>query len=332
MTARLDTGEAEVLTRRHFGIDGDATELGGERTQNFRVRTPGGAFTLKVSDPQESMECVLLENAALVHIERTAPAIPAPRVVPALDGAAAVALGPQDGRHLRLLTYLEGTPLTTVETPTRALRHAIGEAVAGLDAALARFDHPFSRRRDLIWDVKNIGRLRPFLPLIEAKRRPLAEDMLARFEALAGPHMARLPAQAVHSDMNGQNILVEGNGGERLAGFLDFGDLVHAPRLVDLAGAALLQVRGSADDMENVADIFDAYDRASPLEPLEIALLPEFMIARCVINVAVTEFLAERDPANRAYIMKNNPASWMRLERLSRHPFGNILQQRRSMP
>lgn len=318
MTARLDTIAAQDLTLHHFGVDGQATELGGERTQNFRIRTAAGtAFTLKVSDPEESIDGVLLESAALLHIENAAPEINAPRIVRTPGGETSVFLGEADGRYLRLLTYLEGTPLSLIEAPGSALRDAVGEAVAGLDIALAGFDHPYAGERDLIWDVRNISRLRQHLPLIDAERRPLAEAMLDRFEATAGPEFAKLPAQAVHSDMNGQNILVDG---DRLAGFLDFGDLVHAPRLVDLAGAALLQIRGSDTDLKEAADIVVAYNRTAPLTELEIELLPEFMIARCVINVLVTEFLADRDPANRSYIMKNNPASWKRLERLSSLP------------
>lgn len=329
MTEKLDTAAAEALALRHFGVAGSATELGGERTQNFRIRTAGAeAFTLKVSDPQEDAEIIALENAALRHVARVAPALPAPRVMLALTGTDVVFLGSEDGRHLRLLTYLEGIPLSVADAPSPALRDAIGRGVAALDRALSSFAHPFSRQRDLIWDVKNIGRVRPFLALIDPKRRPLAENMLNRFEAVVGSGMARLPAQIVHSDMNGQNILVDRSASERLAGFLDFGDLVHAPRIVDLAGAALLQLRGDADDLQNAADVVRGYHQASPLAQLEVELLAEFMIARCVINVTVTEFLADRDPANRPYIMKNNPASWMRLERLStlpQTPFRNIL-------
>ncbi|EYR78352.1 hypothetical protein AKG11_20600 [Shinella sp. SUS2] len=329
MTARFDAAEAEGVVWRYFGVIGQASELGGERTQNFRIRTPEGlAFTLKVSDPQESPDGTLLESAALRHIEHVATDIAAPRVLPALNGESSVFLGIEDGRHLRLLTYIEGTPFAFIDTPTRMLRRAVGEAVASLDAALESFVHPYLRQRDLIWDVKNIARLRPFLALIDEDRRPLVEAMLDRFETVAGPHMAALPAQAVHSDMNGQNILVASEAKDRLSGFLDFGDLVYAPRLVDLAGAALLQVQGGENDLRNTCDVVEAYHRVLPLKDLEITLLPEFMIARCVINVVVTELLAARDPANRSYIMKNNPVSWMRLERLSalpQNPFRNTL-------
>lgn len=333
MMARITTIDAEALTRKHFGIDGQAIELGGERTQNFRIRVANGpTFTLKVSDPQESIESVLLENAVLLHIEKTAPEISAPRVTSAINGEPIVPMALNDSRYLRLLTYLEGTPLSSVALSSRALRQTIGQAVANLDNALASFDHSYAHERDLIWDVKNISRLREHLLLIEEDRRPLAQAMLDRFETLAKPQIAYLPTQAAHSDMNGQNILING---EQLAGFLDFGDLVHAPRLVDLAGAALLQICGEEDDCENATDVVSAYHNASPLSELEFTLLPEFMIARCVINVIVTEFLADSDPANRPYIMKNNPASWLRLKRLSalsQNPFSTIHQKLRRMP
>lgn len=321
MTTRIGGRDAELLTLRYFGVVGAAAELGGERTQNFRIRSlDGKSFTLKVSAPGEDDGAVLLETAALLHIERVAPEIAAPRMIPALDGQESVYLGSHDGRYLRLLTFLAGTPLAILDKPSARLRRVIGHSVAALDEALRSFDHPLVRQRDLIWDIKNIGKVKPFLKLINPQRRPLAESMLQRFEAVAGPCMADLPAQPVHSDMNGQNILVDPHNCDRLAGFLDFGDLVYAPRLVDLAGAALLQICRSDDDLQAVADVARAYHGSSSLTPLEIEILPEFMIARCIINVAVTEWLASRQPANRAYIMKNNPASWARLERLRSLP------------
>ncbi|MEN5279311.1 phosphotransferase [Brucella sp. TWI432] len=328
MMQRLTSIDAETLTRKHFGIHGQATELGGERTQNFRIRVANGpTFTLKVSDPQESIDSVLLENAALLHIEQAAPEIPAPRVTSTINGEMIVPIALDDGRYLQLLTYLEGTPLSSVGLSSRALRQTIGRSVANLDNALSAFDHDYASERNLIWDVKNISRLRAHLNLIDTDRCPLAQAMLDRFETVALPQIVQLPTQAVHSDMNGQNILTDG---DKLAGFLDFGDLVYAPRLVDLAGAALLQIRGEKYDFENAADVVSAYHSVAPLSDLECTLLPEFMIARCVINVIVTEFLADTDPANRPYIMKNNPASWMRLKRLSalsQNPFNTILQK-----
>lgn len=321
MTDRLHCAEAEGLAALHFGVSGKATELGGERTQNFRIRTGDGrTFTLKVSDPQEGVDSVLLENAALLHVERRAPGIIAPRVVPALDGSDLIPPGPQDRRYLRLLTYVPGTPLASACNSSAELRRNIGQGVAALDEALRDFVHPHATGRDLIWDVKNIGQIKPFLPLIAAGRRPLAEAMLERFGRIAGPHLPQLPAQVVHSDMNGQNILVDPDNAARLAGFLDFGDIVHAPRIVDLAGAALLQLDFPGDAPQMVAEVAVAYHGIAPLDEREINLLPEFMIARCVINVAVTEWLAAHDPENRAYIMKNNPASWARLEKLSALP------------
>lgn len=325
MTDRLNVSQAQALARQYFDVEGQLTELGGERTQNFRVQAADGSgFTLKVSDPQESVDGVLLENEALLHIEKVAAEIAVPRVTRSIGGEAFAYLGPDDGRYLRLLTYLEGMPLSTIAEPSKALRRAVGDGVAKLDKALASFNHPYLGTRDLIWDVKNISRLRPYIELIDAARRPLAQAMLDRFETIAAPRLAQLPAQAVHSDMNAQNILVNA---DQLAGFLDFGDLVHAPRIIDLAGAALLQIRDGEDDLSNAVDVAVSYHNASSLSELEIDFLPELMMARCIINVIVTEFLADRDPANRNYIMKNNPVSWMRLERLSSlslNPFTNV--------
>lgn len=326
MTLNLSPERAQALSIRHFGIRGTASNLGGERTQNIRIRTDEGkSFTLKVSDPDEAIDCVELENAALIHIEAAAPQICAPRVVPALNGEATVLLEKDDTRHLRLLTYVEGTPFALVSKPTKALAHSIGKGVAALDAALSSFHHPFSIQRDLLWDIKKIGRTRSFITLINRDRRSLVEEMFERFEENVAPHWSDLPMQAVHSDMNAQNILING---ENLAGFIDFGDLVYGPRLVDLAGATLLQIGLDGSDWDKASELVYAYDQHSELNESEMRILPDIMIARCLINLCVTEFLADRDPANRPYIMKNNETSWRRLTQLAslkQHPFLNLL-------
>lgn len=326
VSTRLSTDEAQALSLRHFGIRGTVSNLGGERTQNIRIWTDEGkSFTLKVSDPDEAVECVELENAALRHIEAVAPQVCAPRVVPTLNGEDTVLLERDDNRYLRLLTYIEGTPFSLSKDPPKVLAQAIGKGLAQLDAALLSFHDPFSISRDLLWDIKKIERTKSFIPLVNRDRRSLVEEMFQRFEENVEQHWAHLPTQSVHSDMNGQNILIDG---ENLAGFIDFGDLVYGPRLVDLAGATLLQVCRNSSDWEKASEVVRAYHQVSQLDEIEIKILPDVMIARCLINLCVTEFLAELDPGNRQYIMKNNDASWKRLTQLSflkQHPFLNIL-------
>lgn len=318
MTARLDQAEAEATAAHHFGVKGTAKELGGERTQNFQIADESGAsFTLKISDPDEDIGLLSLENAALAHIDKRAAALAAPRVIAALDGERSARLQPGDPRHVRLFSYLAGTPLAHSAHRSPVQRRNLGVAVAALDVALQDFEHPLAAKRDLIWDVANIARVRAFLDLIDADRRPLAEAMLDRFENLAAPLIPSLPTQIVHSDINGQNILANAHKPDEIAGILDFGDLVQGPRVIDLAGAALLQMEAGQHDLTPVADVLSAYHGKARLTELEIDLLADVMIARCVINVTVTEELASKNPANRSYFMKNNPASWSRLERLA---------------
>lgn len=326
---RLDDERAAFLAREHFGVDGRAEEMGGERTQNFRIRTATGQdWTLKVSDPAEGRELVDLESLALMHLELHAPEIGMPRVARAPSGDFAVPLG--DGRYIRLFSFLRGRPFNTLSEPSQALRQSIGAGIARLDQALESFSHPVAVSRDLLWDPRRMDRTRGFMALMDPVRRPLAEAVMARIDRDLLPALGVLPQQAIHNDMNAQNILVDGANDHALGGFLDFGDLVRSARVIDLSGACAVQITeasiASGQWLRDVADVVRGYQLVQRLTSEEKALLIDFILLRSLINVCVTEKLASLDPANRTYIMKNNSASWMRLDLLCDLPGSTLVE------
>ena len=99
-----------ALAETH-GIAARRERLAGEYDLNFRVLTDGTAtHVLKVMRPGCDPGLVEMQCAALAHLAHTAPAVPLPRVVPALDGASVVTRDGPDGqpRLLWLVTLLDG--------------------------------------------------------------------------------------------------------------------------------------------------------------------------------------------------------------------------------
>ncbi|MGT2492207.1 phosphotransferase [Cupriavidus basilensis] len=81
-----------------------------------------------------------------------------------------------------------------------------------------------------------------------------------RFATNVQPRLPRLARPGpIHNDFNIYNVLVDPRDHTRIAGVLDFGDMVHAPLIDDLAVAAAYQVDPAGDTMATLADFVAAY-------------------------------------------------------------------------
>lgn len=114
--------------------------------------------------------------------------------------------------------------------------------LARLDIALSGFDHPAGALQ-LPWDIQRADSARGLLvDVADDARRALVHGALDRFEHDAKPVLHALPTQPIHNDFNSYNLLVDANDTDRIAAVLDFGDMVRAPTVDDLAVAAAYQI------------------------------------------------------------------------------------------
>ena len=65
--------------------------------------------------------------------------------------------------------------------------------------------------------------------------------MLDRFDSIA-PQFPDWRWQVVHNDLNPHNVLCAPDAPDRIAGVLDFGDMVRTPLVCDLAVAAAYRI------------------------------------------------------------------------------------------
>lgn len=300
------TAEASAaLLLAHWGLTGTLDRLTSERDLNWRVSTPQGRFVLKFANVAEDPEITRFQNLALQHVAQRDPDLPVPRVVPALSGATDVAL--PSGSLMRLLTYLEGRPMHLAPAGP-GLRRAMGATAARLTRALEGFSHP-AAGHVLQWDIKQAGRLRPLLPAIaDPALRALCARWLDLFDARLAPALQALPWQVVHADLNPHNVLTDAGDHAKIAGVLDFGDMVHTPRICDLAVAAsyLLDQDNALDAL---ADIARAWEAELPLLPAERAVLPGLTAIRMVTTIALASHRAALYPENAPYILRNLPTA-----------------------
>ncbi|MEX0707423.1 MAG: phosphotransferase, partial [Woeseia sp.] len=94
-------------------------------------------------------------------------------------------------------------------------------------------------------------------------------------------------AQVVHNDMNPANVLVEPGRPDRMAGIIDFGDMLHAPLIVDVAVAASYLRTSDADVLKWIAELVAGYHQISALDGTETDLLYDLISTRLAATVAI---------------------------------------------
>ncbi|MCX7288778.1 MAG: phosphotransferase [Rhodobacterales bacterium] len=309
---QLEAAKLASLARTYWGVTGSLTSLTSERDQNHRLDTQNGSFVLKLANSAEDPALTEAQTLALLHVEATAPDLPAPRVVAARDGRTIIST--PDGA-LRLLTWCEGIPLALLPR-SPGLSTAIGRALGRLDATLSTYHHP-ATDHPLLWDIRNAAGLAPLIPSLPTDLQPQAAAYLRRFDSHIAPALARLPRQVIHGDFNPHNLLADPARPDVLTGILDFGDMTLSHRICDLAVAGSYLIDPEAP-LGLLMPLVTGYHATNPLHADEIAVLPDLLTARLITTLTISAWRAARYPENAPYILRNAPASRTGLAALGR--------------
>jgi len=312
-------GEAQTLADRHFGLTGAIEPLYSERDQNFRLRTSSGDWTLKIASVEEAPEVIDCQIQALRHIERVDPGLPVPRVHPARDGSARVTVSRGADSHIvYLLSYLPGVIADNAPlTETLLRRH--GEMTARLGRAMRGFFHPAAGGRELLWDLRMAPRFLPHVDkLQDPARRGTVREFIENFAAVTLPRLEGMRAQIIHGDVNPHNLLVDPAETDRITGIIDFGDMIHAPLILDLASAVsdfLLDKDHVVDVIEAVADGFHS---VTALEPAEADVLYDLIVMRLLLAALIAAWRMAEMPGTPNYLNANFDGKFEVLDELQR--------------
>ena len=300
-----------------YGLRGEFTSLNSERDQNFRVTSErDGRFVVKLYNRAEAPGVADFQTQALLHIERQDSTLAVPRVRPTLDGAPTTLIpGPNGSSHIvRVLTYLEGDLLEDTPNSPTLLRN-VGKTMARLDLALRGFFHPHARH-DLLWDLTRVPEHRRHTHHIPDKdARQNVESVFEHFETRVAPVLAGLRAQVIHNDANGSNVLVDPDDATRVAGVLDFGDMLHGPLIVELAMACDLPAPRDEDPIGVMTHIAAGFDSVVPLEESELDLLYDLVLTRWAVTAAIIAWRRAETPEQPGYLLDYEQPCWESLAR-----------------
>jgi len=283
---KFATEVVAAVVAEQYDLRGDYTELVSERDQNFRLITSAGnAFVVKVTGLNEDRMATDFQIAALSHFEENGFNY-APRVFRAVSGEKRSVITSDSGQEycLRVVTWLDGNLLKDVELTANNARR-FGQRLAELDQSLESFEFDGDGQAGL-WDMQQVLQLRDLLPHVnDAKVQHYARGVLTRFDDTVLSELGTLTRQAIHNDANPENILIDAD--DNVSGFIDFGDALKAPRIIDVATAASYLRAGGDDPLRFIAAFIEGYQQRNPLSDTECNLLFDLIRTRLAMTLIV---------------------------------------------
>ena len=283
------------IARDVYALTGTADPLPSYADQNFRLRATGGQeFVLKIANADEDQAFLAAHNEAMAILEARGVAY-CPRLIQTPSGEDFVKLQTDGFTYLgRLITWLPGEVLATCEQSPGLLRE-LGVCVGQLDAALTDFDHPALHRGSFAWDLQNAGAVidANMSAVDDPQMRQHIERIRETFRTRVEPRLPELPQGVIHNDANDYNVLVSG---QRIAGLIDFGDMVYSQLVSDLAIATAYAILDKPDPLCCAATIAAGYHSARPLSDAELSVLWPMACARLAVSACMAAVEQRKRP------------------------------------
>jgi hypothetical protein len=313
--------EAERIALNYFDLFRDLSELPSERDQNFLVTNRDDAkFVLKISNRGEPKGVLRFQNQVLNRIKRNNSTITVPEVVRSIKGKKINRISDTNNhKHfVRLLTYLPGQVMATVDGPKEELQLELGSYLGHLDKALTGYWHPMARR-PLLWSLyRAVEVIQDGMSYLkDSERVAIVESFLNDYQANGAPILNELPSGVIHNDANDHNVIVSRShsGKLQIGGLIDFGDMVYGPYVYEPAVAAAYAMLGEDDVIAAASRVIEGYHRVLQLGPSEVEIFYYLIAIRLCTSVAMSAMRREMSPNNEYLKISEKPA-WHALYQL----------------
>ncbi|MDQ0423418.1 4-aminobutyrate aminotransferase-like enzyme/Ser/Thr protein kinase RdoA (MazF antagonist) [Peteryoungia aggregata LMG 23059] len=304
----VSLADAKIIFNDFYGFSGPIRELGSQQDRNFLIDTGEERLVLKVTRAEYPQYELDAQNRAMDHLRGLEIGLRIPEPIPALTGEyiPQIELG---GEHywIRLLSYLDGEPLTLQKHLPPEVVAAFGDVVARVAMGLRDFRHE-GLQRELQWDLRRAGPVALHLlkSVTDQKQRDrIAKAMIVAVKRLQ-PLASELRIQPIHHDITDDNVVATPNASRRLMpdGVIDFGDVLYGWLVADLAVTCAALLHHADGDPFFILPAVKAFHQRYPLNEAELRALWPLIVARAGVLVASSEQQLSIDPDNE-YILGN---------------------------
>ena len=305
---KIDTKQAEKILSELYNITGNAFELPGEIDFNFRIETSKSEnYILKISRPNEQESYLDFQQKLLQHIVLNDQNLIAPKVIQDRNGAVISSITDDFGnkRKVRLLTWISGRVLSSVNPQLDDLRFSLGKKCGLLTRSLQGFDHK-EAHREFAWDVAQSLWTKEHINLFSDKEKEIIIYFQQQFETKKSEYDT-LRKSVVHNDANDNNIIVsDGLINPFVKATIDYGDAVYTQIINDAAIACYTTIN-YPDPLDAALSIVKGYHSTFPLEEKELSHLYNAIAMRLVISVTKSAINKIEEPNNEYLLISEKP-------------------------
>ncbi|MBC7591221.1 MAG: aminotransferase [Salinibacterium sp.] len=318
----ISTLKAESVALELSGVPASARSLGSHQDRNFLLTAAEGPLLLKFSNPGTTGDELAAQNAAVDYLAGRVD-VRVPRARAGVGGLfVQVARISGVDVSVRLLTFVEGQPLSGGQYLSPAVITSMGAMAAQVDVALAGLSVP-ALDRPHQWDLRVAAEvLTALLPFVtdDALRQELqarAHDAIAVVDATADD----LPLQLIHGDLTDDNVVAMPAIIGLPDGVIDFGDIGMSWAVSELAITVSSLLHHEGGSLVAAMRAVSAYHAARPLSRAEAEALWPLVVVRGAVLVASGYHVASSDSGN-DYATANLAHELLIFERATVVPLG----------
>ncbi|MDG1997393.1 MAG: aminotransferase class III-fold pyridoxal phosphate-dependent enzyme [Emcibacteraceae bacterium] len=302
------------IANSYFGKTGTVKPLVSERDQNARLIDGDDEYVIKIANTAEDRGLIEFQNAVLNHVGDLDPSLAIPKVI---KGKNNDQIFRHQENNVRLITFLKGD-IFNGAPKSLALYKNLGSFMGRFSNAMQGFGHPMAHQPDFLWNLDNALKSKDYIPDIEKDDdRELIEYFFDRYERLVVPRLNRLRSSVIHSDANDHNLVVQG---DEISGLIDFGDMLFAKQINELAIALGYAVLDQDDIFATARALITGYVSEFLLEEDELEILFDLAAMRLVTSVCISSNRASKaaDDTHRAYLEVTQKPALVALRRLKK--------------
>ncbi|MDH5738193.1 MAG: phosphotransferase [Gammaproteobacteria bacterium] len=308
-----------------YGLTGPMSPLEGERDQNYWLKPEDSGqkshteYVIKIASQHEDAEVIDFQLQALRHIEQQDPSLGVPRLLLTKDQELTTHIRDQNGQPhiLRILEYLPGIPFGDSHPSSKGFEQ-IGRFQGRLSLALTDFKHPQSRHF-MPWDISNgLVFNEPLLHQASPEARSMAQKFLPHLDSVTFPAMHSCRRQVIHNDCHAGNLLRANKETDEVTGVIDFGDIIGAPLVQDMAVSMAGFLVYESEPLPVLGSILKGYHQIYPLNKEEVALIGDLVIMRLVLTLLLFDFRLATHDNPPAFLAEEKPLVMNSLNQLGR--------------
>ena len=284
--------------------------LNSERDKNFLININlKKKYVLKISNFEESKELLKLQDYVLSELSQRSSLN---KYIPKKVHSSIKTYSDLNNRKccVRILTFIDGKMYALVKH-NQSLEKSLGNLLGNLSKELQSLINS-SAFREFEWDPSKIIWINKEVKMFTGKNKKIILRSLKEHDIFVSKNLNKLRFSLTHGDANNYNLVVNKN---KVLGLLDYGDMIYAPTINDLAVSLSYALMNKNNLYATLENIIISYHKVFNITSDEIFSLMSLVKARLTITVVMAERQRKKFPNNK-YLSISQKDAWKLLYKL----------------